>query len=719
MSRKLICLTTGLIVIIASLSIYADNYKTQGIPQKLTGTPQVIYPMDHAPKFAAEVACTVRMAGDAYWAMGSWATGDEIYKTYQDPSVAGIDCGYPFEIDAIAMQLQFAAAGTVWVSVDIEEVDSAQSLPSCPYPGSVIGLSEEWGFYIPAAGQYVAVIDFVEPVTVNAPYFCGFFFASDVTSLGMELILDNDPYLCVNWNDWGEGWVDLVENVYYDFPGNLVLYSIGRYSGSVEPDPATAIPSIVWPPDSSMVSGNVYLRTSELLDTAVFSYCHFEYENPSLGWTAIYQDVTAEVSLRNTMVPSIYNEGYSAIWSTGSLAEGWYKIRSLIYDDLGGYAADSIHVYLDNTPLKPEFSNPEWGGYICDSSTLTIYLTDEDVSFLQFEYRTAPDTISIDPPILLQSRYGDTDNDTLDNNLYSAGEYGEFYNAPAAIASLIRYFGNQGFVDLVKEGSLFQTDRQIVERLADSMKVRQNLGAEDDNFIWAVRDYFADKGDQFEIDLIQTITPDLLDYVMGFKQGGLVVALGQPYGIWLTITEFDLPHNSDQSYTVKILDSKTGSILSSSILYEPYPQIQYMGSYRSIDFSLGIYPSAETITRTIIGLDFNPSDGFSFYWDVGSIADGAYYVTATGTDNAAHIGQGVQRIYVGCSQGYVSGDANGDGFVNVSDAVWIVNYVFVGGSPPVPTLENGDANCDGFTNVSDAVWLVNYVFTGGPPPCNK
>jgi Dockerin type I domain len=62
------------------------------------------------------------------------------------------------------------------------------------------------------------------------------------------------------------------------------------------------------------------------------------------------------------------------------------------------------------------------------------------------------------------------------------------------------------------------------------------------------------------------------------------------------------------------------------------------------------------------------------------------------------------------------GDANGDGVVNVSDAVWIINYVFVGGGPPLPRLACGDANSDGMVNVSDAVWIINYVFVGGGPP---
>ncbi|NIP42914.1 MAG: hypothetical protein GWO41_17110 [candidate division Zixibacteria bacterium] len=65
-----------------------------------------------------------------------------------------------------------------------------------------------------------------------------------------------------------------------------------------------------------------------------------------------------------------------------------------------------------------------------------------------------------------------------------------------------------------------------------------------------------------------------------------------------------------------------------------------------------------------------------------------------------------------------NGDSNNDGNINVSDAVWIINFTFVGGDPPRPELYQGDANCDDNINVSDAVFIVNYVFMGGQsPPC--
>ena len=62
------------------------------------------------------------------------------------------------------------------------------------------------------------------------------------------------------------------------------------------------------------------------------------------------------------------------------------------------------------------------------------------------------------------------------------------------------------------------------------------------------------------------------------------------------------------------------------------------------------------------------------------------------------------------------GDVNCDGQRTVSDIVYLINYLFKGGPPPI-FIETGDANCDSKVNVSDVVYLINYLFKGGPPPC--
>ncbi|MFH2054804.1 MAG: dockerin type I repeat-containing protein [bacterium] len=64
------------------------------------------------------------------------------------------------------------------------------------------------------------------------------------------------------------------------------------------------------------------------------------------------------------------------------------------------------------------------------------------------------------------------------------------------------------------------------------------------------------------------------------------------------------------------------------------------------------------------------------------------------------------------------GDANGDGVVNVTDATYLIQYIFNSGPAPTPyPIASGDANCDCLANTTDAVYIVQYVFNGGPAPC--
>lgn len=56
------------------------------------------------------------------------------------------------------------------------------------------------------------------------------------------------------------------------------------------------------------------------------------------------------------------------------------------------------------------------------------------------------------------------------------------------------------------------------------------------------------------------------------------------------------------------------------------------------------------------------------------------------------------------------GDANSDGLVDVSDAVFIINYAFIPGSPVPDPLESADTNCDQTVDISDAIALISFAF---------
>jgi hypothetical protein len=65
---------------------------------------------------------------------------------------------------------------------------------------------------------------------------------------------------------------------------------------------------------------------------------------------------------------------------------------------------------------------------------------------------------------------------------------------------------------------------------------------------------------------------------------------------------------------------------------------------------------------------------------------------------------------------YLCGDANGDVATDISDVVYLIAYIFSGGSAPSPLLA-GDANCDSTVDISDVVYLIAYIFSGGQAPC--
>ena len=67
------------------------------------------------------------------------------------------------------------------------------------------------------------------------------------------------------------------------------------------------------------------------------------------------------------------------------------------------------------------------------------------------------------------------------------------------------------------------------------------------------------------------------------------------------------------------------------------------------------------------------------------------------------------------------GDSNGDGTINIADAIYLLNYLYQDG--PTPTcLDTADVNDDGAVDIADAVYGLSMLKGGGPlppPPFNQ
>ena len=66
---------------------------------------------------------------------------------------------------------------------------------------------------------------------------------------------------------------------------------------------------------------------------------------------------------------------------------------------------------------------------------------------------------------------------------------------------------------------------------------------------------------------------------------------------------------------------------------------------------------------------------------------------------------------------FLCGDADISGEVDIDDVVFIISYIFSGGSEPFP-YEAGDTDCSGAVDIDDVVYLISYIFSGGYAPCD-
>jgi hypothetical protein len=66
-------------------------------------------------------------------------------------------------------------------------------------------------------------------------------------------------------------------------------------------------------------------------------------------------------------------------------------------------------------------------------------------------------------------------------------------------------------------------------------------------------------------------------------------------------------------------------------------------------------------------------------------------------------------------QGFLRGDADGNGSIDINDPVTVLNWLFLGGDRPM-CMEAADVNGTRDVNIADPVYLLSFLFLDGSPP---
>ena len=94
---------------------------------------------------------------------------------------------------------------------------------------------------------------------------------------------------------------------------------------------------------------------------------------------------------------------------------------------------------------------------------------------------------------------------------------------------------------------------------------------------------------------------------------------------------------------------------------------------------------------------------------------GCVAVTVSTSRGSAEVAEGFCYPEVKKPQVFLRGDVNSDQNIELTDAIFTLNYLFVGGRIPT-CLDAADVNDNASVELTDAIFLLNYLFIGGRLP---
>jgi hypothetical protein len=127
----------------------------------------------------------------------------------------------------------------------------------------------------------------------------------------------------------------------------------------------------------------------------------------------------------------------------------------------------------------------------------------------------------------------------------------------------------------------------------------------------------------------------------------------------------------------------------------------------------GIWHETDPGRRPVHYPSYQPGNPGELIWEITESDTGSWISSFSAVDICGLAD--TQEVSMAVGLPYC-GDCTGEGELDVSDVISLLNYLFRGGDPPEP-LCRGDANCNGERDAGDVVLLINFLFKSSFAPC--
>lgn len=207
----------------------------RSVPRELQTADSQVQPLGESGRYAGDCVLGNNNTGAIQGYYGEWWYGSESYATRINPADYVCGCNPGFNVRAVHMVLYLEPASAPQVRAHL-----ASAGAPCTEPGTILATSAPITVSgIPSNGYY----DIEIPCNfacqdMSGEYFLIFEFMNTAGPVGIPV--DSSPAICVNYNDWGSGWVDTVDQ--YGFAGNWLIWADVDCCGVAQPEVTVIAP---------------------------------------------------------------------------------------------------------------------------------------------------------------------------------------------------------------------------------------------------------------------------------------------------------------------------------------------------------------------------------------------------------------------------------------------------------------------------------------------